>query len=109
MQSETNQVKTGKSKGFRVIIEPIDAVGEMADQRLEFEVEDRENVFATVENIKAHTELDAQSATQLAVGLRILGPMMMQQRKHPLFVNFMPHFKDFMLNLKSTVKRGLGK
>ncbi|NBI56076.1 DUF3861 family protein [Photobacterium alginatilyticum] len=28
--------------------------------------------------------------------------MMMQHRKHPLFIDFMPHFRTFMLNLKHT-------
>ncbi|MEF1308105.1 DUF3861 family protein, partial [Vibrio owensii] len=28
-------------------------------------------------------------------------------RKHPLFADFMPHFRNFMQNMKSTVKRNL--
>ncbi|WP_368483152.1 DUF3861 family protein [Shewanella sp. UCD-KL21] len=31
----------------------------------------------------------------------------MQNRKHPLFLDFMPHFKTFMNNLKSTVKQAI--
>jgi len=30
--------------------------------------------------------------------------LMMQDRKHPLFVDFMPHFRNFMQNLKKTLK-----
>ncbi|GAA4882695.1 DUF3861 domain-containing protein [Ferrimonas pelagia] len=96
--------KPQTSRGFRVIIEPINASDEPMQQRLEFEVQDRENVFATVAAIKQGSGLDPLASTQLGVGLRILGPLLMQHRKHPLFAELMPHFKGFMLNLKRTLK-----
>ncbi|CAH1529871.1 hypothetical protein THOG05_110063 [Vibrio rotiferianus] len=37
----------------------------------------------------------------------MLGPVMMKDIKHPLFIDFMPAFKVFMQNLKSTVKSAI--
>ncbi len=52
---------------------------------MQFEIELRENMFAIVERIKQDSGLDEQSAARLGVSIRLLGPMMMQD-KHPLFV-----------------------
>lgn len=71
---------------------------------LQFEVEDREDMFTIVEKLKQDSGLDELDATKVGVALRLLGPVMMQNRKHPLFADFMPHFKDFMVNLKKTME-----
>ena len=71
---------------------------------MQFEIEDREYMFASVDKIKLDSGLDEHSARRLGVSIRLLGPLMMQDRKHPLFVDFMPHFRNFMLNLKKTLK-----
>lgn len=73
-------------------------------QTLTFEMQDRENLFAIVDALKEKSTLDENDATRLGVALRLLGPVMMKDRKHPLFADFFPHFKDFMTNLKSKVK-----
>ncbi|QIA63461.1 DUF3861 family protein [Vibrio astriarenae] len=73
-------------------------------QTLTFEMQDRENLFAIVDALKGKSTLDENDATRLGVALRLLGPVMMKDRKHPLFADFFPHFKDFMTNLKSKVK-----
>ncbi len=69
-----------------------------------FDIEDREDMFAIIDKMKQSSGLDDTSATRLGVSLRLLGPLMMQERKHPLFADFMPHFKTFMQNLKKTIK-----
>ncbi|MDN2481301.1 DUF3861 domain-containing protein [Vibrio agarivorans] len=71
---------------------------------LTFEMQDREDLLAIVETLNAKSGLAENEATRLAVALRLMGPVMMKDRKHPLFANFFPHFKDFMTNLKKTVK-----
>lgn len=98
--------KIRKDKQYRVTIEEIDAQDESA-KTLQFEFQDREDVFNVVENLKKGSGLEPETATKVAVALRLLGPVMMKDRKHPLFVNFMPHFKDFMHNLKSVVKEAV--
>ena len=71
----------------------------MTMQTMRFEIEGRENMFAIVDKIMQDSVSDEQSATRLGVSIRLLGPLMMQDRKHPLFVDFMPHFRNFMQNL----------
>lgn len=95
---------TGKHNNYRITIEEVSVKEDRELETMQFEIEDRENMFAIVEKIKQDSGLDEQSAARLGVSIRLLGPLMMQDRKHPLFVNFMPHFRDFMQNLKKTLK-----
>ncbi|OBT30473.1 DUF3861 domain-containing protein [Vibrio splendidus] len=95
---------TGKHNNYRITIEEVNIKEDRELQTMQFEIEDRENMFAIVEKIKQDSGLDEQSAARLGVSIRLLGPMMMQDRKPPLFVDFMPHFRSFMQNLKKTLK-----
>lgn len=81
--------------------------GEQTGRAIDFEFSDREDLFKLVENLKAGSGLTPELSTRLAVSLRLLGPMMMENRKHPLFIDFMPSFKTFMHNLKQTVKNAI--
>lgn len=90
-------------RNYKITIEELNTT---EAQTLEFEVQDRENLLAIVERLQQKSGLEENDATRLAVALRLLGPVMMKDRKHPLFASFFPHFKDFMTNLKSTVKKG---
>lgn len=94
--------KICKDKQYRITIEEL---GVEESRTLEFEHQDREDLFKIVESLKKGSGLEPENATKVAVALRLLGPIMMKDRKHPLFVDFMPHFKNFMQNLKSTVKQ----
>ncbi len=93
-----------KQNHYRVIIEEVNTKADRDLQTLQFEIEDREDIFSIIEKMKQSSGLDEQAATRLGVSIRLLGPLMMHNRKHPLFADFMPHFKNFMQNLKKTVK-----
>lgn len=86
---------------YRITIE---RTNEGNEQAMQFEIQDREDMFAIVEAIKKGSGLNENNSTRLGVALRLLGPMMMQDRKHPLFVDFFPHFKTFINNLKSKLR-----
>lgn len=103
LEGRTMIPKIRKDKCYRVTIEEITPEQEVA-QTLAFEFQDREDVFNIVNNLKQKSGLEPEVATRVGVALRLLGPMMMANRKHELFVDFMPHFKTFMQNLKSKVK-----
>lgn len=92
-----------KDNQYRITVEHLDD-NQQSIQQLQFEFQDREDLFKLVENLKIGSGLPESEATKLSVGLRLLGPLMMHNRKHPLFIDFMPHFKTFMQNLKTTVK-----
>jgi hypothetical protein len=93
-----------KTNRYRITIEEVASNEQSSEKKMVLELEDREDLFVIVENLKCGSGLDEKGATQVGVGLRLLGTMMMQHRKHPLFSDFMPHFKTFMINLKSTIK-----
>ncbi|MGR6859383.1 DUF3861 domain-containing protein [Aliivibrio salmonicida] len=95
--------KIRKDKCYRVKIEEITPEQETA-QTLAFEFQDREDLFTIVDKLKQKSGLEPEVATKVGVALRLLGPVMMANRKHELFSDFMPHFKSFMQNLKSKVK-----
>lgn len=95
-------IKSKKENNYRVTIEELSS--NQTGKTLEFEFEDREDLFNVVDKLNKHSGLDATIATRVAVALRLLGPVMMKNRKHPLFADFMPHFKVFMQNLKSSIK-----
>ncbi|EDP59916.1 DUF3861 domain-containing protein [Vibrio sp. AND4] len=90
---------------YRITIEEVNVEEGIATRTLSFEVQDREDMLDIVENIKQGSGLKPAEATRVGVALRLLGPVMMKERKHPLFADFMPHFKNFMQNMKMTVKR----
>ncbi|GGP45133.1 hypothetical protein GCM10009347_10740 [Shewanella algicola] len=95
-----------KDNQYRITVEHLDD-NQQSIQQLQFEFQDREDLFKLVENLKIGSGLPESEATKLSVGLRLLGPLMMHNRKHPLFIDFMPHFKTFMQNLKTTVKNAV--
>ncbi|OLQ95042.1 hypothetical protein BIY21_07425 [Vibrio ponticus] len=98
--------KIRREKRYRVTIEEI-STNDESIQRTEFEHCDREDLFNTIDKLKQGTDLETNTATKVAVALRLLGPTMMAHRKHPLFAELMPHFKNFMHNLKTTIKQKL--
>ena len=86
---------------YRITIE---RTNEDNKSTMQFEMQDREDMFAIVDALKQGSGLNENDSTRLGVALRLLGPMMMKDRKHPLFADFFPHFKTFMTNLKGNLK-----
>ncbi|MGF1725319.1 DUF3861 domain-containing protein [Photobacterium nomapromontoriensis] len=97
-----------KDKHYRITVEEVGAEQEsLQTRRIEFH--DREDLFKIIDNLKHGSGLEPDTATKLGLALRLLGPEMMRNRKHPLFSDFMPHFKNFMQKLKNTVKEAMKK
>lgn len=96
-----------KDNHYRITIEEVSVEEGREAKSLIFEVQDREDMLNIVDKIGQGSGLEPVDATRVGVALRLLGPVMMKDRKHPLFADFMPHFRNFMQNMKSTVKRNL--
>lgn len=101
-------MKTNINTGnhYRIAIEELNVPPHTA-KTFQFEFQDREDLFKLIENLKTGSGLEESLIPKVAVALRLLGPIMMQNRKHPIFSEFMPHFKTFMQNLKNTVKKSV--
>jgi hypothetical protein len=67
---------------------------------LQFEAGNHDDILAVVERIRSRGDLPAESATAFAVGLKLFGEVMLENRQHPLFADFLPQFGQFMKQLK---------
>ncbi|AZY49205.1 DUF3861 domain-containing protein [Bordetella avium] len=95
-----------KQHRYRITVEHLaDAHGQPSTHAgpLQFETGNHDDILAIVERVKQRGDLDARSATAMAVGLKLFGEIMLENRSHPLFAAFRPHFADFMKHLKSGV------
>ncbi|SDR18128.1 protein of unknown function [Pseudoxanthomonas sp. CF385] len=92
-----------KQHRYRVTLEHLaDAKGAAStyDAPLRFEVGNHDDVFAIVARLRQRDDLPPDAATPLAVGLKLFSEVMLENRGHPLFAEFAPHFRDFMKTLK---------
>lgn len=70
------------------------------DAPLQFEHGNHDDIFAVVARLAQRGDLDARFAAALGVGLKLFGEVMLENRDHPLFAGLMPHFGEFMKQLK---------
>ena len=69
--------------------------------RLQFEFDDHDDVFAILERLNSRDDLVGPGEIpQLAVGTRLLGKVVMENRQRPLFAAFFPHFGELIKGLK---------
>ncbi|MCC9596143.1 MULTISPECIES: DUF3861 domain-containing protein [unclassified Rubrivivax] len=89
---------------YRITVEHLaDADGNLPGNTapLVFEAGSHDNILQIVERLRGHPGLPPESAPAFGVGLKLFGEVMLENRKSPLFVDFSPHFRDFMQALKS--------
>lgn len=70
---------------------------------LQFETGNHDDIYAVVSRLRQRPDIDDRSATALAVGLKLFGEVMLENRQHPLFAELLPHFGEFMKKLKKGV------
>lgn len=91
-----------KQHQYRVTVEHLaDADGASStDAPLAFAVGNHDNILTIVERMRGRGDFSDASATALAVGLKLFGQVMLENKDHPLFADFKPHFQQFMKELK---------
>lgn len=67
---------------------------------LQFEIGNHDDIFSVVQRLNQRGDLPTDAATAFGVGLKLFGEVMLENRSHPLFSDFLPHFGQFMKNLK---------
>ena len=87
---------------YRIQIEHIeDAKGQpVSRDPLSFDVGNHDDVFHIVEVMRARGDFNQDTSTALAVGLKLFSEVMLENKDHPLFEDFRPHFVQFMKQLK---------
>ena len=89
---------------YKITIEEINKEGKLEGEKLEFKTQSHDNLFEIVEKLKQHPELGNTDVASLGVGLKLFTGIMLKNKKLPLFKNLLPHFKDFMKDLKKSGK-----
>ncbi|MDC4652459.1 DUF3861 domain-containing protein [Acinetobacter baumannii] len=96
-----------KQHQYHVTVQHLkDAKGEVSTytERLEFYTGNHDDIFEIVEKLKNAEFFDDQTTKYFAVGLKLFSEVMLENRDHPLFQEFLPQFGQFMKNLKQQVK-----
>jgi uncharacterized protein DUF3861 len=93
---------------YRITVEHLaDAQGRPSPygEPLSFEVGNHDDIFAIVERMRRRGDFDDTASTALAVGLKLFSEVMLENRSHPRFQSFVPHFSEFMKSLKTPTDR----
>lgn len=92
-----------KQHRYRVQVEHLeDPKGQpVSREPLSFEVGNHDDMFHIVELMRARGDFDPNTSTALTIGLKLFSEVMLENKDHPLFEDFRPHFVQFMKLLKS--------
>lgn len=94
-----------KQHRYRITVEHLaDADGAAVTNTapLQFETGNHDEILALATRMRERGMFAPESATAFTVGLKLFSEVMLENRKHPLFEEFQPHFAQFMKKLKST-------
>jgi hypothetical protein len=91
-----------KQHRFRITVEHLaDSQGTPStSEPLQFEVGNHDDIFSIVERLRRRGDFSEEDSTAFGVGLKLFSEVMQENREHPLFSSFAPHFAEFMKSLK---------
>lgn len=93
-----------KNHHYRITVEHLSTPdGQAVDVpgTLQFECGAHDDILALVQRSRQRSDFDADTAAAFTVGLKLLGEVILKNRKHPLFEELGPQFGQFMKRLKS--------
>lgn len=67
---------------------------------LVFETKNHDDIFKIVEKMQGKMQLDDQDIKALVIGLKLFSEVMLKNKDSKPFKELLPHFKDFMKELK---------
>lgn len=71
---------------------------------LQFNAYNHDDLFKVLAHIQNSNLLEDEKAKAFAVGLKLLGETLLENKDQPLFKDFLPQFIEFMKTLKQTIK-----
>ncbi|MDR1934372.1 MAG: DUF3861 domain-containing protein [Candidatus Accumulibacter sp.] len=71
-----------------------------------FEAESHDEIIALARRVRQQGDFDPDSAAALVAGLKLLGEVMLQNREHPSFEAFFPHYVQLVKSLKERTAAG---
>lgn len=85
---------------YQVTLTPLaEQVGASAPA-LQFEVENHDDIIAIVKRLEQRADFTEGDARAFGVGLKLFSEVMIKNKQAPLFADFLPHFINFMKELK---------
>ena len=93
-----------KKHRYRITIAPIagpDCATTPDSPILQFEASNHDDILALVERSRQRGHFETETAAAFTVGLKLFSEVMLENRNHPLFADFLPHFGQFMKGLKA--------
>lgn len=71
---------------------------------LQFNAYNHDDLFQVLEHLSKANLLDDEKTKAFAVGLKLFGETLLENKDLPVFKDFMPQFVQFMKSLKHTIK-----
>jgi len=92
-----------KQHQYRVTIEHLaDAQGEPSTHvPLQFEVGNHDDIIAIVGRLRSRGDFSQTDAAAFGVGIKLFSEIMLENRENPLFKSLLPHFGQFIKELKA--------
>ncbi|AYR25821.1 DUF3861 domain-containing protein [Herbaspirillum rubrisubalbicans] len=95
---------------YRITLEHLATAseGQVLHEPLRFEAGNHDDIFSIVSRLRGRGQFDDDTSAQLALGIKLFGEVMLKNRKHPLFAEIQPAFREFIMKLKSQGKAAAG-
>ena len=74
-------------------------------EKLEFDVGNHDDIFVILQRLQQAELFDEQTTKSFAVGLKLFGEVMLENKNHALFKDFLRQCVQFMKHLKQRVKK----
>lgn len=71
---------------------------------LQFNTANHDDIFKVLARLQQAELFDEHTTQSFAVGLKLFGEVMLENKKHPLFAEFFPQFVQFMQKMKGSIK-----
>ena len=96
-----------KKNRYRITVEYLPETPDAATvtSPLQFEANNHDDIFAIVQLLRSRGDFEPSAAAAFGVGLKLFSEVMLEDKNHPLFTTFRPHFAQFMRELKQGVRR----
>ena len=94
---------TNRHYSYRITVAPtgVPSKDTALRPRFSFEATNHDDILALVERAQASTGLTPDDAASMAVGLKLLGEVMLREKNNPLFDPLRSGMRDFIGGLKA--------
>ena len=86
--------------GYRITVEPLPREGQPAKEALTFHATSHDDLLAIAARVEADPRFGSEIAPAFAVGLKLLGEVLLARRKEEPFAAMAEHFRQIMRIVK---------